>query len=229
MLRTAITGITLISSGRFHQKDLGTGGSYPVEIQRMTRPDYTNSSSDILATAPLSFASRDIDMLALNVRAPYFWSIVALSLSVCLVGCKTDFKDDFRDQVESEDIEQFEQVSGISFPEGAKFEGIWIQQLPAKTISLKVSMSEKASDALLKKGPVTEDDLVRSDEYDPNDSEQSSFPPNRGWWNPGTQVELRVGSKVLDTGGILSVGVLPPRRKGPTIVFLTWDEQSSEE
>ena len=138
-------------------------------------------------------------------------------------GCRATYIEDFREDVTGEDLAQLEDKIGFNFPSESVPLGIWITHVPNETISLKLSMTEIEVDEMLASSPFERKDLLGAFEYSTDESEQANFPPNRNWWNPGAQDELRVGSKSAQEGGLISLGVLKGQGRKMSTVYLTWD------
>jgi len=147
----------------------------------------------------------------------------AFALPIAFNGCKATYLEDFREEVSEEDLSQIFELLGFNLPAQAEPVGIWKTYRPNETVSLKVLMTEDEVDEMLKASPFQRDDLLGAFDYRTNESEQANFPPNRLWWNPGTQDELRVSSKAAPGGGLISLGLLKGRGRKKSTVYITWD------
>lgn len=147
----------------------------------------------------------------------------AAALLVSLSGCQSTYSEDFREEVTASDLSQLTERLGFELPDQAEPKGIWKTYRPNETISLKALMTETEVDEMLAASSFARDELLGAFEYNTNESEQANFPPNRLWWNPGTQDELKVSSKAAPGGGLISLGVLKGRGRKKSTVYITWD------
>jgi hypothetical protein len=147
----------------------------------------------------------------------------AFALLFAFSGCQSTYKEDFREDVSEDDLSQFFERLGFSLPPQTEPIGIWKTYLPNESISLKALMTESEVDEMLKASQFQRNELLGAFEYNTDESEQANFPPNRLWWNPGTQDELRVSSKAAPGGGLISLGVLKGRGRKKSTVYITWD------
>jgi hypothetical protein len=149
--------------------------------------------------------------------------VIAAALLVGLSGCQSTYTEDFREEVTTSDLSQLTERLGFELPGQAEPIGILKTHLPNETMSLKFLMTEAEVDEMLAASPFERDELLGAFEYNTNESEQANFPPNRLWWNPGTQDELKVSSKAARGGGLISLGVLKGRGRKKSTVYITWD------
>ena len=147
----------------------------------------------------------------------------AAALFIGLTGCQSTYTEDFREEVTANDMSQLAERLGFELSGQAEPKGIWKTYRPNETMSLKVLMTEAEVDEMLAASPFERDELLGAFEYNNNESEQANFPPNRLWWNPGTQDELKVSSKAAPGGGLISLGVLKGRGRKKSTVYITWD------